>query len=632
MAKAKKPATKASKKASAKTTSGAKPTATKASGSSATKPSGSSAKATGSKQRGLGVPGDPPDRRDVRELLRDVEQVVRPNPIGALELLCKAWRIQRSTRLAELAELIEMRVPEAPAAELEAMIAARRVPALRPAVRSVSGTSAGKAGDLLRQRIWSDPRLPWVLLDFLAKPPWRSLPAVTCYQACLDAIVEIGDSRIIEPLAELGERYTAVIPTSVGVKVAKRIEAAVEELREAEPWAPLDDDCDAACDAIIALLGPEVAAQQAKSRRNRADHERHAEFLTAIVNAPDDDAPRSVYADWLSEEGDPRGELINLQLARARGVTDETARARELELLSPQYAERWLGSIAPVVFDNDQVFARGFTAYARLWKNKAALPNVVDDLAWGTVETLAVGRWSSAGPAGAKALLDLLHGPRLRALRALINFPVSVLSKLGDLARIERVEAIDIDEADVPLHLERWLGAATQPRAMSFTTSNWDVVDGGNLDWLVRLPRFDALDRVFLAHAQTSPANIDQLEATSLPRLWVHTTQDVMVELSRERGAPRFDRARLWRQIPPSWLEGPRAKIEVDAFDAIARYVRDRAVTVDVRTPFVPGSVEGRRPVRATPSSDLLDRLREVAPSVTVVDGWLDILPDMIWN
>src|SRR5262245_60193175 len=32
-----------------------------------------------------------------------------------------------------------------------------------------------------------------------------------------------------------------------------------------------------------------------------------------VVAAPDDDAPRLVYADWLTERGNPRGELIVVQ-------------------------------------------------------------------------------------------------------------------------------------------------------------------------------------------------------------------------------------------------------------------------------------------------------------------------------
>ena len=39
---------------------------------------------------------------------------------------------------------------------------------------------------------------------------------------------------------------------------------------------------------------------------------REPDFIAAICAAPDDDGPRLVYADWLLERSDPRGELIQL--------------------------------------------------------------------------------------------------------------------------------------------------------------------------------------------------------------------------------------------------------------------------------------------------------------------------------
>jgi uncharacterized protein (TIGR02996 family) len=35
-----------------------------------------------------------------------------------------------------------------------------------------------------------------------------------------------------------------------------------------------------------------------------------AGFLEAICANPDDDVPRLIFADWLEERGDPRGEFI----------------------------------------------------------------------------------------------------------------------------------------------------------------------------------------------------------------------------------------------------------------------------------------------------------------------------------
>ena len=37
------------------------------------------------------------------------------------------------------------------------------------------------------------------------------------------------------------------------------------------------------------------------------------EFLQQIVAAPEDVEPRLVYADWLEERGDPRGDFIRIQ-------------------------------------------------------------------------------------------------------------------------------------------------------------------------------------------------------------------------------------------------------------------------------------------------------------------------------
>jgi uncharacterized protein (TIGR02996 family) len=56
----------------------------------------------------------------------------------------------------------------------------------------------------------------------------------------------------------------------------------------------------------------------------------HAAFMRAILAAPDDDLPRLVYADWLDERGDPRGEFIRVQLAIA-GLADEPRSSTGLE-------------------------------------------------------------------------------------------------------------------------------------------------------------------------------------------------------------------------------------------------------------------------------------------------------------
>lgn len=48
------------------------------------------------------------------------------------------------------------------------------------------------------------------------------------------------------------------------------------------------------------------------------------EFLQEIVDNPDDDMPRLVFADWLEERADPRGEFIRLGCQMARYKNPDT--------------------------------------------------------------------------------------------------------------------------------------------------------------------------------------------------------------------------------------------------------------------------------------------------------------------
>jgi uncharacterized protein (TIGR02996 family) len=74
---------------------------------------------------------------------------------------------------------------------------------------------------------------------------------------------------------------------------------------------------------------------------------------SALVENPDDLAAHMVYADYLSEQGDPRGELIQVQLALEDASRSEPERKklrqREEELLS-LHARQWLGEAGRVLW------------------------------------------------------------------------------------------------------------------------------------------------------------------------------------------------------------------------------------------------------------------------------------------
>lgn len=65
---------------------------------------------------------------------------------------------------------------------------------------------------------------------------------------------------------------------------------------------------------------------QARSESTPVHLPENEQMLAAIIAAPDDDRPRLVYADWMMERGDPRGEFIALQLKLGRTLSGAQGR------------------------------------------------------------------------------------------------------------------------------------------------------------------------------------------------------------------------------------------------------------------------------------------------------------------
>jgi uncharacterized protein (TIGR02996 family) len=80
-----------------------------------------------------------------------------------------------------------------------------------------------------------------------------------------------------------------------------------------------------------------------------------AAFLAAVLAAPEDDLPRLIYADWLEEHGDPRGEFIRLQVAAHYG--DVTA-GRAAAALEREFGREWAGPLASWAYQVG--YSRGF--------------------------------------------------------------------------------------------------------------------------------------------------------------------------------------------------------------------------------------------------------------------------------
>lgn len=84
-------------------------------------------------------------------------------------------------------------------------------------------------------------------------------------------------------------------------------------------------------------------------------------FLSRVRDRPDDDGPRFIFADWLDERGDARGEFIRVQCALAHLSSDDPRRAdleiREQALLDT-YRTSWTKRLQGLA--SDFTYRRGF--------------------------------------------------------------------------------------------------------------------------------------------------------------------------------------------------------------------------------------------------------------------------------
>ncbi len=84
-----------------------------------------------------------------------------------------------------------------------------------------------------------------------------------------------------------------------------------------------------------------------------------AAFTAALVADPNDDATRLVYADWLEERGDVRGEFLRLQHQLASVL-------ERIQHVRPQVETQWANSIA---IRPTWLFARSMPISATRWRN-----------------------------------------------------------------------------------------------------------------------------------------------------------------------------------------------------------------------------------------------------------------------
>lgn len=361
---------------------------------------------------------------------------------GALPQLLETWRGLRHPRLAEVIDRVSERIVR-PAVEAES-VAARTEAWLALAAKGDPldvarllatpwpGTWTNAKPLLEALAGFDDPRVSMGLCRLLEATPYDTYKSSAFYRPLLRQIVRIGDLRAV-PLLEADLERTR---TSYWQETTRPfVMRARTELKKLEP-PTLNKATEAALAALEALFaGAQTAARGAKKSE--------AELLEAIWASLDDDAPRAVYADFLMERGDPRGELIALQL---RSEADATAKKRERALLA-KHGKAWLGPLERLLAKQGRELRRGFLARGTLeLKNRdEKLGRDFHDPCWNTLEDVRLHGWRDQ-----ERVEDLAGLPwfgRLRALRGLDMKGAAALASKGG-AHLQELEIVLEEDED----------------------------------------------------------------------------------------------------------------------------------------------------------------------------------------
>lgn len=224
----------------------------------------------------------------------------------------------------------------------------------------------------------------------------------------------------------------------------------------------------------------------------------HEAFLRAIFDAPDDDTPRLVYADFLQENGeDLRAELIRVQCEMARVELSDDAESRQrFERLARQQDEIAKRYPSPV-FAHKRGFKAAYSLHIRVHLDELRDPDAFR--AWAV----------HSAPECFAATSAELFGGRITSAE-----PLDTLFALAAFARVtelnlegEEVEEDKVDDSPfTPFHLEPVITTAgvealVQHRGVRKLTSL--ILSNNNLNndaarALVKSPYLDNLKRLRL--------------------------------------------------------------------------------------------------------------------------------------
>ena len=248
-----------------------------------------------------------------------------------------------------------------------------------------------------------------------------------------------------------------------------------------------------------------------------------AAFHRTILDRPEDDAPRLVYADWLDENGDPdRAEFIRVQIQLSQTLTGDPSRpaltSRSQTLERGHFVE-WVNRLPSFPGVHWEVFHRGFISTA-VFESPAAFDEFADSaFVAAPIVELRLSRyyWQDAGRLAKSPhlehvrVLDFENGNRVSnaGLEALMQSPylanVSTLKLQGNALGSAGARAIT--QSPFMRHLK------------ALDLSRNDLYDAGLIS-VAEAPHFGGLWSLDLERTRIGDTGLRALaESRGLPRL-----------------------------------------------------------------------------------------------------------------
>jgi uncharacterized protein (TIGR02996 family) len=247
-----------------------------------------------------------------------------------------------------------------------------------------------------------------------------------------------------------------------------------------------------------------VARKPAKKAVSLEGDAQAEELLAKVLSAPLDLAPRKVYADYLDERGDPRGEFIDLQLRLASGEAgdDEEKLTRRAQRLLSKHRAAWLG--------------RFRESFPRLALHRGFVEQVTAD-----------------------AIQFVTGGEALLAREPVTDVTImqltpTLLVRLVDLPGMERVTSLDLSANGLDETAARRIAAGTRWTSLAVLFLGYNVLGAAGTRALLEGERLHALKVLSLDANGLGDAGAEAFVAaagTALPQLTrLHLAKNELTE------------------------------------------------------------------------------------------------------